>query len=304
MGMTQNQLALVRAVAENNMQRAKQCAIACCAEDTTQKNSMQVARWKKLLQSGGMNLFELPPNVKSIATMEDVTTSFNEKRYFLSEQEKIVFQTISNMRDASMQLMEKQVPYLNATLLYGESGIGKTMFAKYVAYKLGLPYLYINLSMLMDSHLGGTAKNMFNLFNFINQQQCVLMIDEIDFISSNRSGNDGSSAAKEVARTTTCLIQLLDTVTNDHVIMAATNIPDEVDPAIRRRFTLEHKMERLKKDECIKLIKMYLDDTGFVYNESNIAEFAEKDLSQAKIIAHLARCMADAIIQKSSKVIL
>ena len=44
MGMTFNQLALVRAVSENNLSKAKAAALACCAEDTTQKNKEMVSR--------------------------------------------------------------------------------------------------------------------------------------------------------------------------------------------------------------------------------------------------------------------
>lgn len=58
MGMTSNQLALVRYVAENNIQKAKDAALCCCAEDTTQKNHYAVTKYQSLLRSGGMNLME------------------------------------------------------------------------------------------------------------------------------------------------------------------------------------------------------------------------------------------------------
>lgn len=57
MGMTRNQLALVRYVAENNIQKAKDAALCCCAEDTTQKNHYAVTKYQSLLRSGGMNLW-------------------------------------------------------------------------------------------------------------------------------------------------------------------------------------------------------------------------------------------------------
>ena len=64
MGMTSNQLALVRYVAENNIQKAKDAALCCCAEDTTQKNHYAVTKYQSLLRSGGMNLMELPANIR------------------------------------------------------------------------------------------------------------------------------------------------------------------------------------------------------------------------------------------------
>ena len=88
---------------------------------------------------------ELPANVSSFATMEDLTNTYLESRYYLTNEEKELFELIKNMNDVSLQLMEKQIPYLNATSLYGESGVGKTAFSRYVAYKLEMPYLYVNL---------------------------------------------------------------------------------------------------------------------------------------------------------------
>lgn len=158
MGMTSNQLALVRYVAENNIQKAKDAALCCCAEDTTQKNHYAVTKYQSLLRSGGMNLMELPANISGFATMEDLTNTYLENRYYLTQDERKLFDLIKNMNDVSLQLMEKQIPYLNATLLYGESGVGKTAFSRYVAYKLGMPYLYVNFSRMLDSYLGGTAK--------------------------------------------------------------------------------------------------------------------------------------------------
>ncbi len=186
MGMTSNQLALVRYVAENNIQKAKDAALCCCAEDTTQKNHYAVTKYQRLLRSGGMNLMELPANISGFATMEDLTNTYLENRYYLTQDERKLFELIKNMNDVSLQLMEKQIPYLNATLLYGESGVGKTAFSRYVAYKLGMPYLYVNFSRMLDSYLGGTAKNLTNLFDFINQQQCVVMLDEIDSLAVKR----------------------------------------------------------------------------------------------------------------------
>ena len=203
MGMTRNQLALVRYVAENNIQKAKDAALCCCAEDTTQKNHYAVTKYQSLLRSGGMNLMELPANVSSFATMEDLKNTYLESRYYLTNEEKELFELIKNMNDVSLQLMEKQIPYLNATLLYGESGVGKTAFSRYVAYKLEMPYLYVNFSRMLDSYLGGTAKNLTSLFNFINQHQCVVMLDEIDSLAVKREYGGGGASA-EVSRSTTC----------------------------------------------------------------------------------------------------
>ena len=297
MGMTANQLALVRYVAENNLDKAKTAALACCVEDTTQKNHWAVTKYESLLRSGGMNMIELPPNISSFATMEDLSNTYLENRYYLTEEEKELFDLIRNMNDVSLQLMEKQIPYLNATLLYGESGVGKTAFSRYVAYKLGMPYMYVNFSKMLDSYLGGTAKNLTALFNFINQKQCVVMLDEIDSLAVNRKYSDGSASA-EVSRSTTCLLQLLDAVTNDHVIIAATNLIEDVDSAVKRRFTEKHELHRLSSEDNEKFIVQYLDDAEFIYDLVSVKRYAAEHHSQAEIMTHMTRCIAESIIAK------
>lgn len=303
MGMTANQLSLVRYVAENNLDKAKTAALACCVEDTTQKNHWAVTKYQSLLRSGGMNMIELPANISSFATMEDLSNTYLENRYYLTEEEKELFTLIKNMNDVSLQLMEKQIPYLNATLLYGESGVGKTAFSRYVAYKLGMPYMYVNFSKMLDSYLGGTAKNLTALFNFINQKQCVVMLDEIDSLAVSRKYSDGSAAA-EVSRSTTCLLQLLDAVTNDHVIIAATNLIEDVDSAVKRRFTEKHELHRLSSEDNEKFIVQYLNDADFHYDLESVRKYAAERHSQAEIMTHMTRCIAETLIKKRDRVIL
>lgn len=303
MGMTQSQLNLVRYVAENDFTKAKTAALCCCAEDTTQKNHHAVEKYKNLLQLRGMNLISLPPDVQKFATMEDLTNTYLENRYYLTQDERKLFELIKNMNDVSLQLMEKQIPYLNATLLYGESGVGKTAFSRYVAYKLGMPYLYVNFSRMLDSYLGGTAKNLTNLFSFIRRQQCVVMLDEIDSLAVKREYGGGGASA-EVSRSTTCLLQLLDSVTNDHVIIAATNLIDDVDTAVKRRFTEKHELHRLSAEDNERFIRQYLDDAGFSYDLDSVRKYAAENHSQAEIMTHVTRSIASTIINKGDLVML
>ena len=268
-----------------------------------QKNHYAVTKYQSLLRSGGMNLMELPANVSSFATMEDLTNTYLESRYYLTNEEKKLFELIKNMNDVSLQLMEKQIPYLNATLLYGESGVGKTAFSRYVAYKLGMPYLYVNFSRMLDSYLGGTAKNLTNLFNFINQHQCVVMLDEIDSLAVKREYGGGGASA-EVSRSTTCLLQLLDSVTNDHVIIAATNLIDDVDTAVKRRFTEKHELHRLSAEDNERFIRQYLDDAGFSYDLDSVRKYAAENHSQAEIMTHVTRSIASTLINKGELVML
>lgn len=98
MGLTSNQQQLIRAAAENNIQLAKKCATACVVEDTTQKNAWFCKKYKQILESSGSKMIELPYDLKSILYMEDVSNSFKEGRYYLSEMEKSVYESIVRMK--------------------------------------------------------------------------------------------------------------------------------------------------------------------------------------------------------------
>lgn len=300
--MTANQLAVVKAIAENKLSDAKKYAVLCCIEDTTQKNAPYVKRYKNLLENNP-TMIEMPFNIKGMAQMEDVSTSFREDRYYLSSRESALYEKIANMNEAGLQLMEMGIPYLNAILLTGVSGTGKTTFGKYVAYKLGLPFLYINFSYLIDSYMGKTSQNLRNIFDFARMNKCLLMLDEIDCIAQTRKGTSEGST-REFNNTTISLLQELDKIQNDSIIIGATNIPDAIDPAVIRRFAIHHEVLPPTTNECIAMMKQYLDSTGMEYNSNGI-NFAVKQMylstgkpTQASILNYIISKIAEAVISK------
>lgn len=208
MGMDVNMLACVRALAENRIQDAKKYAFCCCANDNTKKNESQVRKYKNLLLNGP-NMIELPANLNGLLRMEDVS-GFHAERYYLGKTQWDLFEKIKRGVAVTLKLREYGIPYKNSTLIYGVPGTGKTEFARYVAYSLGIPYAYINFSFLIDSFMGNTSKNIQRVFDFCKGQKCVLMLDEIDCIGLKRGigGNGGSDG--EISRTTISLMQALD----------------------------------------------------------------------------------------------
>ena len=195
MGLTDNQKRMIQAVSQNDIMAAKKCAIACLAEDTTSKNHSFCNKYKTVLESTGSNLIELPHDLKSILYVEDVSNSFREGRYYLSDREREVYENVIRMKKVNERLMEMGIPYINSTLLFGESGTGKTTFGRYVAYKTGLPFCYLNFSNLVDSYMGSTSKNISKVFSYAISNPCVFMLDEIDCISIRRSNTSSSSVS-------------------------------------------------------------------------------------------------------------
>ena len=90
MGMDDHMLSCIKALAENRIQDAKKEAICCCLNDNTKKNAGKTAYYKKLLENGSTNMFELPANLRGLLYMKDVS-DFREDRYYLGNQQKELF---------------------------------------------------------------------------------------------------------------------------------------------------------------------------------------------------------------------
>lgn len=260
MGLTENQKRLIQSISQNNMQAAKKCAIACVIEDTTKKNNAWCKRYKRILESSD-SMIKLPNDLKGIICVEDASNSFEESRYYLSKREKQLFDKIIRSKIVCNKLMEMGISYLNTTLLYGESGTGKTIFGRYVAYKTGLPFCYLNFSNLVDSYMGNTSKNISKAFSYAIENPCILMLDEIDCISIRRSSSGSSGGVDgEMARITISLMQAFDRLSNDIIVIGATNRMDRIDEALLRRFTRKHEIKRLNEHERWEMgMKFFLD---------------------------------------------
>lgn len=298
MGLSENQKRLIQSVSQNDIKQAKKCAIACLVEDTTSKNNWFCNKYKTILESSGSNMLELPCDLKNILCVEDVSNSFKEGRYYLSVRESDVFENIIRMKKVSEKLMEMGIPYLNSTLLYGESGTGKTTFGRYVAYKTELPFCYLNFSNLVDSYMGNTSKNISKAFAYAISNPCVLMLDEIDCISIRRSSSGSSGGSDgEMARITITMMQEFDKLTNDIIVIGATNRKDRIDEALLRRFSLKHEVKVLDNEEKFEMVRKYLSDIRMSLSEIEIGKLVTNvDLkygsNQSILINELIRTIA------------
>jgi SpoVK/Ycf46/Vps4 family AAA+-type ATPase len=133
-------------------------------------------------------------------------------------------------------------------LLYGPPGCGKTFLARAVAGELGASFISIGLAEILDPYIGNSERNVHDAFQLARRESpCVLFLDEVDSLGQRRSQTRNNAMRNTVNQ----LLTELDGVesTNDGVfVLAATNQPWDVDPALRRPGRLDRTVLVLPPD--------------------------------------------------------
>lgn len=279
---------LINAVISNDLKQARLYAEIIVRNEKTEKSKPYCNGVLKKLEEPV--LLELPTNIKNMVTVE-MPENFNVRRYYLSERESKLYKQIETSHKVNEKLTELNIRNLNSVLLYGESGIGKTMFARYVAYRLGYPLIYVNFAYLIGSHLGETGKNVAEVLAFAARGKCVLMLDEIDAIASRRDG-DSSAADKEMSRVTITLMQALDMTSNEQILMAATNRPDIIDEAIMRRFAIKYEVTPLAAEEIGYMVNYILADIDIDKKLSIVSDSGKQSDIMQSIIAEVIKMVS------------
>lgn len=132
-------------------------------------------------------------------------------------------------------------------LLHGPPGCGKTMIANVLAAELGVPFIAISAPSIVSGMSGESEKALREYFEEAKKiAPCLIFIDEIDAVTPKRETSQREMEKRIVAQLLTCMddLNLEKTGRKAVIVLAATNRPDSLDPALRRggRFDKEINM--------------------------------------------------------------
>ena len=241
----------------------------------------------------------IPVDTESRSTLADIIyPNENDIEVVLSKSNAEKLESfILNYKNAD-KLNNLGIGVSNSLLLYGPPGCGKTQCAYLIAKQLNLPLVIARIDSLISSYLGTTAKNIRNLFEFVQKIPCVLFLDEFDAIAKAR---DDSNELGELKRVVNSLLQNVDAMSKDSLILAATNHHQLLDSAVWRRFDYKLEIELPDKDAVNKLIKLFVGGMGSL-SEKDVAELSTLlcGLSGAEIQELITKSLRNSVIHNIS----
>jgi cell division protease FtsH len=225
--------------------------------ESVEINVIQPPDWMTLLSAGGSILLVIAMFGVGYFVLRQFQGANNQAlafgksraRMYTGDQPSITFEDVAGVDEAEEELSEvveflkepEKFVQLGAripkgVLLMGAPGTGKTLLAKAVSGEAGVPFFSISGSEFVEMFVGVGASRVRDLFEQAKRHSpCIVFLDEIDAVGRHRGAGLGGSHDEREQTLNQILVEMdgFDTDTNV-IIMAATNRPDILDPALLR----------------------------------------------------------------------
>ncbi|MBA3734588.1 MAG: ATP-dependent zinc metalloprotease FtsH [Actinobacteria bacterium] len=183
---------------------------------------------------------------KDVAGVEEAVEELQEIKEFLENPKKF-------------QALGARIP--KGVLLYGPPGTGKTLLARAVAGEAGVPFFSISGSDFVEMFVGVGASRVRDLFEQAKQASpCIVFMDEIDAVGRHRGAGLGGGHDEREQTLNQLLVEMDGFELKDNIILiAATNRPDILDPALLRpgRFDRQIVVDRPDRNGRKKILEVH-----------------------------------------------
>jgi cell division protease FtsH len=183
---------------------------------------------------------------KDVAGVDEAVEELQEVKEFLEDPRRF-------------QALGARIP--KGVLLYGPPGTGKTLLARAIAGEAGVPFFSISGSDFVEMFVGVGASRVRDLFEQAKQNSpCIIFMDEIDAVGRHRGAGMGGGHDEREQTLNQLLVEMDGFETKDNVILiAATNRPDVLDPALLRpgRFDRQVTVDRPDRKGRIQILKVH-----------------------------------------------
>ena len=293
---------LIYSLLRNEKEKSHKAFLACIANEPEGRVKQQFKyMYNEFKEREGMAVIEqLDYRIKNLVGAPYRECGFDD--LFLTEEIQQKTKEILLEWQHRDMLLENGLAPCHKILLEGPSGNGKTSYAIALAKALGVPLLVTNSSLVLDSLLGQSEKNVTLLFRNM-PKECVLFFDEFEALAASRSKEGDSGTTKAWNSVVTSFLVNMEQLRHSVVFVAATNRVDALDKAVIRRFDVQMRFQNPTEEEKQIFIDRYLvshdlQDKALFYQNYHLVPELEKAVSFSNMERYLRGWHKGLLIQQ------